>query len=107
MTENNVYATYNFEYNFSNTTLYINIDGFSSAVGDNIFEFTTTSSISASSAILYVFGMNENVEIHLTVLDETNSIIGGTEHFYQYGPAIKSTYTFTNPVNTGKPFGSR
>ena len=103
MTDYNIYAEYNFNYNFSSGTAYVSKEGFVDVIDpETIFEYPCNNIILASSMILYSFGMTDTAEIHLQCLDENDTVIPGSETFSGMdGPSLKSTYTFSEPLVVG------
>jgi hypothetical protein len=105
MTELNVYAASNFEYDFSQTQeAYLTEQGLSSTPNppdpDKIFEYTPYVSLSAISVILFSMRFPQGAQIHAVALDQNNAPIAGSESQVP-GILPKSKYTFETPVSAG------
>ena len=104
MTTYNIYACYNFSYDFATHPLaYVNIDNFSPTLDPSVFEFSYPQQISSIRVKIGTQGVDmSNLSIHASVTDTSGNIIQGDEG---KGPDISildSIYTFTSllPANT-------
>lgn len=95
----NIYAAYNFGYDFSSGISYVGKNGLiPEIVPDEIFVFTTFLPLKSMTIILFSQGMSSNIDLNLMCLDQNNEIIAGTESHEMAGPSVKSTYTFDTPL---------
>lgn len=101
MTEYNIYATYDFSYDFSGSDAYLTNTGFSSSIGGDIFTYVINDDISAVSVVVFFDGVGSNASIQCACLDGNNNQIPGTESPIISGPVTKSVYTFSNTVVAG------
>lgn len=101
MAENNVYAVYNFNYNFSSGSAYLSTNGFVNSMGDDTFIWTCRAPTQKASVTVYYRKISDDDLLQLECLDEEGGVIPGTEEKVSTKPAYKSQYTFTTPLNEG------
>lgn len=105
MTELNIYAAYNFSYDFSQfQEAYITKNGFYSNSNppdpDKIFEYVPRKSLSAVAVLLFAYNLPNGAQIHTAILDQLDNPISGTE-VQIGGTVLKSKYIFDSPVLPG------